>query len=312
MLFLKGESFGLLGMNRRNGDYLLPNNPRSQYPLVDDKLQTKRKLEEFGFPTAVTYLEITHPFEISRLKLLRRYREFVIKPARGSAGRGILVIGDREGRRVQKTNGQWLRHDELEYHVTNILAGLYSLGGTDDACFVEYRVHSHPVFKNISYEGVPDVRVVIYRGIPVMAMLRLPTKQSDGKANLHQGAMGTGIRLDTGTTVNAVHRNSIVTKHPDTGVSVAGVQVPFWEQILETASAVYPIFGMGYIGVDFVIDVLLGPVILEVNARPGLNIQLANQKGLRHRLDAVDFAGEKVEEWLPAERFAFAKELARL
>ena len=36
------SSEGVLGLNRRNGDYILRFNPRRLYPLVDDKLQTKR------------------------------------------------------------------------------------------------------------------------------------------------------------------------------------------------------------------------------------------------------------------------------
>jgi len=37
-----------------------------------------------------------------------------------------------------------------------------------------------------------------------MAMLRLPTKESGGKANLQQGAIGLGIDMASGVTTSAV------------------------------------------------------------------------------------------------------------
>jgi hypothetical protein len=46
--------------------------------------------------------------------------------------------------------------------------------------------------------------------------------------------------------------------------------------------------GLGYIGADVVLDARRGPMVLELNARPGLAIQLANRAGLMPRLDTVD------------------------
>ena len=50
---------------------------------------------------------------------------------------------------------------------------------------------------------------------------------------------------------------------------------------------------MGYLGVDIVIDATAGPLMLELNARPGLNIQIANQEGLVHRLRSVEAHARK-------------------
>jgi len=41
---------------------------------------------------------------------------------------------------------------------------------------------------------------------------------------------------------------------------------------------------LGYMGIDFVIDERYGPQILEVNVRPGLEIQNINGAGLRKAL----------------------------
>jgi hypothetical protein len=46
--------------------------------------------------------------------------------------------------------------------------------------------------------------------------------------------------------------------------------------------------GLGYLGVDIVVDAAAGPLLLEANARPGLAIQTANGLGLVPCLDRID------------------------
>jgi alpha-L-glutamate ligase-like protein len=119
-------------------------------------------------------------------------------------------------------------------------------------------------------------------------MLRLPTRASAGRANLHQGGIGAGVDLGTGRTHHAVLHNRFVEAHPDTGASVIGRQTPCWREVLAMSRQVAAVVGLGYIGVDIVIDAKRGPMLLEANARPGLAIQIANARGLRPRLDAID------------------------
>jgi alpha-L-glutamate ligase-like protein len=171
---------------------------------------------------------------------------------------------------------------------------------------IEYCVRFDPVFERVSHEGVPDIRVIVYRGVPVMSMVRLPTRMSDGKANLHQGAVGAGVDIATGRTLAGVLGNDVINEHPDTGQPIRGLEVPQWDVILEAAARSADITGLGYLGVDMVLDRELGPLMLELNARPGLNIQLANRCGLRPRLSLVDrhLAGQGGV----AERVAFARQ----
>ncbi len=288
------NELGVLGINGRNLDYIFTQNRRRYYPLVDDKVQTKQRAAEYHVPTPELYGLITTQRQVSQLKtILGDRREFVIKPAHGSGGDGIVVIADRADDDTQpdlyeKSSGSTISLRDLQYHLNNILGGLYSLGGVTDQAIIEYRVQPHPFFDIMTYRGVPDIRLVVYRGVPVMGMLRLPTRESDGKANLHSGGIGAGIQLSTGKTTHAVYRNRPIYKHPDTKAALAGHMIPYWDQILAMASRFYDIVNMGYIGVDIVIDNRLGPMLLEVNARPGLSIQIANQAGLKDRLELVD------------------------
>lgn len=297
---------GVLGLNRRNAEYTLWHNPRHLYPLVDDKLTTKRLAEKAGIAVPKLYAVIEIERQIRNLpQLLEPYQDFVIKPAQGSGGDGIVVISGRRKERYRKISGQLVEQEALDHHVSNILSGLYSLGGHPDKALIEYRVQFDPIFEPISYQGVPDIRIIVFLGVPVMAMVRLPTKMSDGKANLHQGAIGAGIDLATGKTLSAVWNNEIITEHPDTENPVQGVQIPSWDTLLNIAARSYELTGLGYQGVDIVLDRDQGPLILELNARPGLNIQIANQAGLLPRLKLV-------EQWHPKlpsleARLAFAK-----
>ena len=214
--------------------------------------------------------------------------DFVVKPNNGSAGRGILVLVGRSGNAYQRHDGASMRIELVRQHFSAILSGMYSLGGRPDHVLIQQRVRLHRAFEALSYKGIPDVRIIIYKHEPVMAMLRLPTRESAGRANLHQGGIGAGVDLDTGLTHHAVQNNRATLRHPDTGASVVGLSVPCWRDVLDMSTKVARAVGLGYLGVDIVIDAEQGPMLLEANARPGLAIQTANNLGLLSRLNAVD------------------------
>jgi alpha-L-glutamate ligase-like protein len=285
------RELGVLGMNGRNAACILDHNPRALFPVVDDKLRMRELCGRIGVPTPDVYAVLRSFAQLRTLsQLLGGRADFVVKPARGSAGRGVLVLvgGDPAG--FRRHNGAVVRPEQLRQHLSDILSGLYSLGGRPDAAIVQQRVRLHPAFEPVTHQGIPDVRVVLYRCEPAMAMLRLPTRESGGRANLHQGGIGTGIDLDTGRTHHAVQRNRFVAKHPDTGADLVGLAVPFWGDVLEMSRKVARAVGLGYVGVDVVIDAAQGPMLLEANARPGLAIQIANNAGLVPRLRAIDAA----------------------
>jgi len=308
------RAMGVVGINMRNGRYLLPNNPRRLYRLVDDKLQTKALAEANGLDVPETYQVVRSPGDIARLEERLANREsFVIKPARGSGGKGVLVIDGRKDGHYVKPSGALISSSELKHHVVNILAGLFSLGGNRDKALVEYRVRPDAALTRISYQGAPDIRVVLMHGYPVMAMLRAATRESDGRANLHQGALGIGIDLASGRTIRAVHHGRPVTRHPDTGIDLLGIAMPGWGRILEIAGTCQQMTGLGYLGVDLMVDQTKGPLMIEVNARPGLAIQLANGVGLMRRLEPVRqrhliIANEEAAQKIAWSRSLFGRE----
>jgi alpha-L-glutamate ligase-like protein len=288
----KLRAAGILGLNERNAEFISRLNPRRLYPRVDDKALTKDLALAAGMAVPELYGIITNQRDVRTFgEIVANRHSFVVKPAQGSGGDGILVVTGRSERKrdcFRLSSGVLISEAEIEHHISNIIGGQYSLSGNLDKALIEYCVQFDPVFSEVSYQGVPDVRVIVYRGYPVMAMVRLPTRASDGKANLHQGAVGAGVDMSSGETLTGVLNNEVVDEHPDTGALIAGLKIPQWEFNLQLAARGYEVTGLGYLGVDLVIDRDLGPLILEMNARPGLSIQIANCTGLANRIAKID------------------------
>lgn len=288
---------GVVGLNQRNSDYIMRYNPRHLYPLVDDKVYTKQLALEKGIAVPELYAVLSTQHETAELDhIVETHQEFVMKPSHGSGGNGILVVDGRLGNSYRKANGDLVSSAAIVHHASNIVSGMYSLGGASDQALIEYRVQFDPFFSHISYQGVPDIRVIVFRGVPIAGMVRLPTRASDGKANLHQGAMGIGIDLQTGVSKGGVCDDKAIDRHPDTGYETTGLEIPHWDEIMKLAIRCADTVGLGYLGVDIVMDRNRGPLMLELNARPGLNVQIANQAGLHDKLKRI----ERIEQ-LPTD-----------
>jgi alpha-L-glutamate ligase-like protein len=297
-----------LGLNRRNQEFLAALNPPRLVGLVDHKVRTKEVLRRHGLPVPDTFGCYARQRELGLLaREAERRAEFVLKPARGAGGDGVVVIAGRQNGRLIKASGLSLRLADLVAHAADIIAGAFSLSQARDEAVLEYRLAPEPVLAGFSSGGIPDVRVVVVRGVPVMAMLRLPTRSSDGRANLHVGGVGVGLDLQSGRAVHAICRDRPIVLHPDTHRPLSGLRVPYWEEILLFAARSYDAIPLGYFGIDIVIDASLGPSILELNARPGLSIQLATGRGLRRILE--ELSRRAPEKLGPRERVALGLEV---
>jgi alpha-L-glutamate ligase-like protein len=240
------EDAGILGINHRNLAFIQESNPRALYPRVDNKTITKEICHANGIPVPETYALIRRYGDVRRFpKLIGDRTEFVIKPATGAAGRGIIVIARKKGNDYETPSGRVLSEADLDYHLSTILSGLYSLGGQVDSAIVEQRIIMHPVMERIAVGGTPDVRVILYRNVPIMAMVRLPTIQSEGRANLHQGAAAAAVHLVTGRTFGGVCHNRMISRHPDTGELISGLEIPGWRELLAASMKLADALEMG-------------------------------------------------------------------
>lgn len=302
-------SHEVLGLNRRNQELLLRYNPRGLFQVVDHKGKTKVALSRLEIPVVETF----HIYSLHRdiadfSSQSRSWGDFVIKPAQGAGGEGVVVVTGRHRETFITLDGRRLRASDLESHLSDILSGVFSLNQRYDEAIVERRLCAHPVLAGLSFQGLPDIRVIVFQGVPVMAMLRVATKASKGRANLHVGGVGIGIDLTSGVTTSAILKRRRVAEHPDTKVPLDGIAVPDWDELLAIAARCADAVPLGYLGVDLALDATTGPCVLELNARPGLSIQLANRRGLRPLLDAVERAAPRDRS--VAERVCVGREIA--
>ena len=290
MLDVLEKSGHVLGLNARNLTYMRPSNSSRAIRIADNKLLAKRVLKKAGLPVSQT-LSITH-----NIKELKEFdwgslpASFVLKPNRGLGGEGILIVYARR----KKFPHPWVKADrklveikDFENHILNILEGNFSLTSLPDIAFFEERIKLLKLLKPYAYRGIPDIRIIVYNFVPIMAEMRLPTRESGGKANLHLGGIGVGIDLGTGITTTSIQRDRIIERAPESKLLLRGIQIPGWKEVLRLAVQAQEATKIGFLGVDIAIDREKGPVILELNARAGLSIQIANLASLGDRLQRV-------------------------
>jgi len=302
----------ILGLNARNYEYLKYNSSQARR-IADSKLLTKSACKKAGLSTPRLYTVIRTQQDLAKFDFGKVTDTFVVKPNRGMGGKGIIVV-EKAGRK----KGTWITSErtrvtasDLELQIGDILEGRFSMNDLPDTAYIEERVRIHPAFEPYAYHGTPDIGVLVFNRIPVMAFLRLPTKESGGRANLFQGAIACGIDIATGTTTNAIQHTEPIMFAPGTKLSLRGIVIPEWEQVMELAIKAADAAGLGYMRADVVLQPSIKhpgktiPKILELNAQPGLKIQLCNKDGLRRRLERVD--GLEVET--PQKGIRIAQEL---
>ncbi len=277
---------GLLGINARNLLYIRAYNPKKAIMMADSKIKTKNFLSARGIPVAKFYASVHNKKELNNFDWNSLPDSFVVKPNSGYGGEGILIIQGRKGRNWVKSDGSLMTHEALERHVGDILDGRYSLANISDIAFFEQRLECPPPFSKMSYKGLPDIRVVVHNLIPVMAMIRLPTEESQGKANVHFGGIAVGIDIAKGEMTYITQYNKTIDSIPGYG-PIQGAKIPHWEEILLIASRVQQITNLGFAAVDITLD-KSGPMLLEINARAGLAVQIANMAPLRRRLERIE------------------------
>jgi len=277
----------VLGMNRRNLGYIYPSNKRRYFEYANNKLLTKRTLEAAQLRVPETYLTVNSFYELAQLEeSLHRLESFVIKPASGSGGKGIVVVSSREGDEWLSVSGKVYTLDDIKKHIADIIFGVYSFDMNDTA-IIEEKVVQESSISQLSPHGLADIRMINYKGDNVKAMLRIATIASEGRANLHQGGIGVAIDLATGYTFSARIGHEDITHHPDTGVALLNVRIPGWEELLQLCDAAAKAIPLDYLGIDIALSES-GPVILEVNARPGIEIQNIAGEGMREHLSLID------------------------
>lgn len=292
----KNSSY-VLSINNRNLGYVYPNNKRVHFPMANDKLLCKKILTDVGVSVPETKYSYGYFYELRSLHQdLDELNDFVIKPANGSGGNGIVVITHRVDEKWIAASGREYTLEEIKKHISDIIFGAFSHDMMDHA-IIEERIIQHEMINSICNLGLSDIRVILYKDQPVTAMARIPTSSSDGKANLHQGAIALGIDIKTGVSVHAIKDGESITHHPDSQKNVIGLIMPYWEETISMAIKAAESVPLKYLGVDIAIT-NSGVMMIEINARPGIEIQNANDRPMREQLEYLGYLeSNKPEEY---------------
>ncbi len=282
---LTNSDYPVIGINSRNKEFIYPLNDKVLLDLATDKLATKVRLIEYGVPVPKTICYVDKLSKIDSItQNILRPEGFALKPNQGSQGNGIIIIKSYQNGIFNTASNKQLSLNDIKRHCQEILAGSFSQTGEEDVAYFEPLILQSEMLQKISPFGLCDIRVILCKSKVISAMLRMPTQNSSGKANLHQGAIGIGVNIETGVTQTAKNKKKNIENHPDTQEPLIGFQIPFWQEIIDISKVCQEAVPLGYIGVDICLDRHLGPLVLEVNGRPGIEIQNIQERGFYHEL----------------------------
>jgi hypothetical protein len=335
----------ILGMNKRNNTYITEFNPKKGIRLANNKIQTKKFLTQRGIPVPQTIAHIKTRqerlyFDFSKIT----HTTFVIKPNKWSKGSGIFIIKEMRLRKdyqptqqVQETGEKtfwdrfnifnqnfdavydswyeffvgstWISEQNLKEKCLWIFDGSYSSNNKSDTILLEDRLLPGIGFTEFCEYGLADMRVIIFNLVPMIAMLRMPTKESWGKANLAQGGIWLGLDIIT-WKINSLYRKwkSYTSEFPPEWQHFKGKTIPYRKEIIQYSANAQYFVNIGYLGMDWVIT-QKWPKLLEINARSWLEIQNITGKPLLSIMQKIeDLDITTPNKWIEISKSLFSDE----
>ncbi len=328
----------ILGKNARNLVYIKKFNPRRIIRLADNKLKTKSFLKERWIPVPETYWVLKSrkelfDFDFSQLEK----KNFVVKPNKWSKGEWIYVVKFLDDKDMEKENippkekewffdnflrfwasskfdhyykiqDQIISDDVFRRYLTDVLDGKHSMTLGQDKVLIEEKLKPWKNFKRYCRHGLADIRVIVFNLIPVAAMIRVPTLESWGKANIARGGIGFGIEVGSWKIKSMYYKKQIFTNSfPGEYEENYDKKITFWDEVLLYSSKIQYFVNLGYLALDWVITDD-GPKLLEINSRAGLDVQLASNLPMKKRLNKVmDISVKDPEKWVEIAKSLFTK-----
>jgi len=167
---------------------------------------------------------------------------------------------------------------------------------------VEAFVIQHPELSRLSPDSINTIRIVSLSSNKksvadngdnldiAYAALRIGRNNSVVD-NFHSGGMVAAIDMETGKLVTdaADMKGNVFAKHPDTGTQIKGFEIPYFNEAIDMVKeAIRKNKIEGYLGWDVAISET-GPVLIEVNARPGVVLltmpYVAEKKGMKYIME---------------------------
>jgi len=304
------KTYWILWQNERNLEFIKWKNTSFARYLADSKLRTKEFLQSKNIPVPENFYVIKKHSQLLDLDLSILKPPFVVKPNFGYWWNWILVIDnvDSVGNYITNT-WEIISKRKMMQHFRDILDWFFSLSWNRDQVVIERKVELDESIALIWKYWLPDIRVIVYNMIPIIAMLRVPTEESGWKANLHVWACWVWVEVWTWKLTHITSKNKIIKTIPWIG-DIRWLELPHWDKVLELTSSLQQITWIWYLACDIVLDKEKGPLLLEVNIRPWLSVQNANLMPLWARLKKVEWITvTSVEKWVRLAKDLFGSDL---
>ena len=280
--------FWILWMNKRYLKYIKALNPKKDMKIADNKLKTKKLLQDLDIPSpklidVIKNRKQLQNYDFSKLE----WKEFVVKPNKWSKGKGILIC-KMINKNIVKISWKLVDIETFKKQIADILDGRYSMTMWSDIAFIEEKIIPWDDFAIFCKYWLADIRLITMKLVPIMAMLRYPTKESNWKANIAAGWIGFGIDIASGKIISMYYNRKIYTKKfPEDYKEFQWKVISYWDDILLYSSQIQYFTNIWYLWLDWTIA-QSWPNLIEINAMAGMEIQLVNGEWLENRLKKVE------------------------
>ncbi|MCX6807778.1 MAG: DUF1704 domain-containing protein [Patescibacteria group bacterium] len=284
----------ILGANSNFLDFVYPVRSQQDFSWIKNRSKIKAWLQARGIFMPKTLLIVKNISDLDRLNFDILPQKFIIRKVFNN-GRddNILTLSSIGANAWLDSRKRLWKPEDIKQHILDILDGGFSKSGLPDIACIEQRPELDKFFARLGQDGLPVIKIIVYRNVPLMAMLKLaPPAIVNNKFGLRQNEILIGIDIATGETTNLFtnsvfdHKKEILTL-PWSGRVVRGLEIPMWQDILLLASQVQSLINANYLTVEISLDAKNGPVVCGLSIDSDLDVQLANHSSLRERLDKV-------------------------
>jgi Sugar-transfer associated ATP-grasp len=230
--------------------------------------------------------------------------DLFIKPRQGNGGHNAERWDYLGVERYQNSTGKTLTRDEL-------LAALLELSLRDDF-IIQPRLINHPALADISNDALSTVRVLTCRneqGEPeaTNVAFRMAVGGNSVVDNFHQGGLAAAVNMKSGAIGEA---SDIGIKpgmgwrdvHPVSGIKFKDRILPDWQGVLDLAVAAHKAFPHR-IMVGWDVAMLKdGPMIIEGNGKPDLDIHQRVERGPLGNARIAQLVVFNLEKYLTSAR----------
>jgi Sugar-transfer associated ATP-grasp len=196
--------------------------------------------------------------------------DLFIKPVYLSCGEGVERWNYIEAGHKWKRANTWRNRSELVSYCRQ-LANRYTV-------IVQPRLRNHPSIEQFSNGALCTLRVISYhlpksRPKLFQSCFRMATGMAEAD-NFDAGGIAAGVseRGKLRAAVGKDVRGGLFTHHPDTQARIEGVDLPYWQEMVDLALLAHErLGGLCFVGWDIALT-MDGPIVLEGNDKFGVGL----------------------------------------